>query len=343
MFVFVLPTQDHYCPKNNELVIDCVVRGRPKPTIKWFKNMAPLGIFPDDRLTVHHHHDENLETITTSVTIYAPNYGDKGKYECLIENEVGSNRLAHNVCYGTEEEFFKIINDREKQKEIEKAMELRKQRKLEEEAKRKAAEKEAAERKAKEEEEAKQAAEKAAKDAAKAAAKAAKAALKALKKNGGVPPPKTEMELAHEAVELRKKFDFVGRLRNRQVPVNKPTHLSCVVKCPEKYEVEWYKNGNKLANGLRISHQMTLEGGCYLEFERTRLTDTATYRCTVVSPTYGEVSCECEMEVYSIKSGDLEPTFTRHLIGKMLKFGGIFKKLQFLFLYLFRNTSANQE
>jgi hypothetical protein len=282
---------DHYCPQVNELVIDCVIRGKPMPTVKWFRNMVPLGVLPDERMTVYHHHDENLETITTSVTIYAPNYGDSGRYDCVIENEIGTNRLVHKVIYGTEEEFFKILNNREKEKGQVKEKELRLKKK---------------------QEEAKIAAEEAEKKAkAEADAAAAAAALAAAKKL-----PKTDLQLIHDAVETKNRFDFVSVARNRSVILGKSTRLSCVVKSLDQVESEWYKNGQRLANGIRLSNTTTREGACYLEIERCRLTDTGTYKCVATSKKFGEISCECELEVYQLKCGDLEPTFTRILKRK---------------------------
>ncbi|CRL00790.1 CLUMA_CG014043, isoform B [Clunio marinus] len=81
---------DKYIERTDELILDCHVRGNPKPTIQWFKNN--LEILPDrnERYRVVYD-DEGTCTLTISNPI---KHADRGRYEVKAKNCMGED-----ACY----------------------------------------------------------------------------------------------------------------------------------------------------------------------------------------------------------------------------------------------------
>lgn len=81
---------DKYIERTDELILDCHVRGTPKPEIKWFKNN--LEILPDRneryRMT---YDDDGTSTMTISNPI---KHADRGRYEVKAKNYMGED-----ACY----------------------------------------------------------------------------------------------------------------------------------------------------------------------------------------------------------------------------------------------------
>lgn len=81
---------DVYHMKENNLIIDCKVRGNPRPKITWTKDNVPIEI------------DERTQQCETSegvceLIINDPKPTDSGVYECTATNKVDSVALNHTV------------------------------------------------------------------------------------------------------------------------------------------------------------------------------------------------------------------------------------------------------
>jgi hypothetical protein len=86
---------DKYIERTNELILDCHVRGTPKPDIRWFKN--DLEILPDRceryRMT---YDDEGTCTMTISDPIM---HADRGRYEVKATNCAGEEACWLRVWF----------------------------------------------------------------------------------------------------------------------------------------------------------------------------------------------------------------------------------------------------
>lgn len=81
---------DVYHMKEDNLIIDCKVRGNPRPKITWTKDDIPVVL------------DERTQQCETSegvceLVINEPKPTDSGVYECTATNKVDSVSMKHNV------------------------------------------------------------------------------------------------------------------------------------------------------------------------------------------------------------------------------------------------------
>lgn len=74
----------------NDLVIDCKVRGNPRPIITWLKDQQQLEF--DERMQQIEHLDGICELI-----INKPTTKDSGLYTCTATNNIGSQSVTHQV------------------------------------------------------------------------------------------------------------------------------------------------------------------------------------------------------------------------------------------------------
>lgn len=97
---------DKYVERTNELILDCHVRGTPKPDVKWFKNN--LEILPDrmERYQVTHD-DEGTCTLTISDPIM---HSDRGRYVVKAKNHVGEDSIFTRVWFKKEE--YEVYDDK---------------------------------------------------------------------------------------------------------------------------------------------------------------------------------------------------------------------------------------
>lgn len=85
-------TADTYNLHDNELVLECRVRGEPRPTIQWTKD----NNFIDS--------NEKYQQIDQPdglcrLVIYNPDEKDSGSYVCSGHNSAGSDKTSHNVVF----------------------------------------------------------------------------------------------------------------------------------------------------------------------------------------------------------------------------------------------------
>lgn len=124
IFFFLFYFSDTYHLNTNELIIECLVRGDPKPKITWIKDD-----FEIDNPTKYQQidHDDG----TCELIINNPNKKDSGKYICRAENRVKSTEISHYVEYeGKAHHIFENIHgayhvEYEKLKEKEEGTHLR--------------------------------------------------------------------------------------------------------------------------------------------------------------------------------------------------------------------------
>lgn len=82
---------DTYHLAENELVLECRIRGQPLPTITWLKNDKPIL---SERYQAHY-----LADGVCRLTISNPTKEDSGKYTCKAESSVWSDKITHDVYF----------------------------------------------------------------------------------------------------------------------------------------------------------------------------------------------------------------------------------------------------
>lgn len=83
---------DTYHLVENELVLECRIRGQPLPSITWYKNDKPIIL--NERFQAHY-----LADGVCRLTISSPTPEDSGKYKCKAENSVWSDQISHEVFF----------------------------------------------------------------------------------------------------------------------------------------------------------------------------------------------------------------------------------------------------
>ncbi|XP_065370323.1 titin isoform X6 [Calliphora vicina] len=95
---FVQSIKDTYSINENELVLDCRVRGKPRPEIQWLKGTDML--MPGDRYVQIDQADGYSKLI-----IPKPTEKDSGLYACVARNEVAESKITHQVDFKGRERF----------------------------------------------------------------------------------------------------------------------------------------------------------------------------------------------------------------------------------------------
>ncbi|CAH2103686.1 unnamed protein product [Euphydryas editha] len=88
---FTRSIRDNYHLAENELVLECRIRGQPLPTITWLKNDKPII---SERYQAHY-----LADGVCRLTISNPTTEDSGKYTCKAESSVWSDEITHDVYF----------------------------------------------------------------------------------------------------------------------------------------------------------------------------------------------------------------------------------------------------
>ncbi|XP_064076451.1 muscle M-line assembly protein unc-89-like isoform X2 [Vanessa tameamea] len=89
---FTRSIRDNYHLAENELILECRIRGQPLPTITWLKDDKPIAL--SDRYQAHY-----LADGVCRLTISSPNAEDSGKYTCKAENSMWSDQISHDVYF----------------------------------------------------------------------------------------------------------------------------------------------------------------------------------------------------------------------------------------------------
>uniref|UniRef100_A0A1A9W2E7 Ig-like domain-containing protein n=1 Tax=Glossina brevipalpis TaxID=37001 RepID=A0A1A9W2E7_9MUSC len=89
---------DTYSLNDNELVLDCRVRGKPRPDVQWMKGTD--YIVPGEKYT-----QVNEDDGYTKIIVHNPTEKDSGLYACVARNEAGENKLTHHVEFVGRERF----------------------------------------------------------------------------------------------------------------------------------------------------------------------------------------------------------------------------------------------
>ncbi|XP_072930915.1 uncharacterized protein [Epargyreus clarus] len=89
---FTRSIRDTYHLAENELVLECRIRGQPLPNITWLKDDLPIS--SDDRYQAYY-----LADGVCRLAISAPTTADSGKYTCKAENSMWSDQITHVVNF----------------------------------------------------------------------------------------------------------------------------------------------------------------------------------------------------------------------------------------------------
>ncbi|XP_053624068.1 titin homolog isoform X6 [Plodia interpunctella] len=89
---FTRSIRDTYHMAENELVLECRIRGQPLPTISWLKDDKPIKT--NDRYQAYY-----LADGVCRLAIDCPTPEDSGKYTCKAENSVWSDQISHTVNF----------------------------------------------------------------------------------------------------------------------------------------------------------------------------------------------------------------------------------------------------
>lgn len=86
---------DKYHAAEDELVLECRIRGQPCPTITWMKDGKSLSA--DSRYQMNY-----LADGVCKLVINRPCQSDSGKYICKAENPLWSDQISHEVYFAGE-------------------------------------------------------------------------------------------------------------------------------------------------------------------------------------------------------------------------------------------------
>ncbi|XP_037714409.1 titin homolog isoform X5 [Drosophila subpulchrella] len=89
---FTQPIRDTYSLNENELVLDCRVRGQPRPEIQWVKGTEPIESNEKYKLS-------DQADGYAKLTIVNPTEKDSGVYWCVARNEGAENKISHQVDF----------------------------------------------------------------------------------------------------------------------------------------------------------------------------------------------------------------------------------------------------
>ncbi|KOX71852.1 Muscle M-line assembly protein unc-89 [Melipona quadrifasciata] len=101
---FTRSIKDTYRPSDNELILECRVRGHPTPIISWLKDGC---ILQGDRYKQCY-----LDDGIYRLEIAAPNSSDSGRYICRAMNDLRTDEISHIVQFNERER--KIVRKHEK-------------------------------------------------------------------------------------------------------------------------------------------------------------------------------------------------------------------------------------
>ncbi|KPU76642.1 uncharacterized protein Dana_GF13334, isoform F [Drosophila ananassae] len=89
---FVSGIKDTYSLNDNELVLDCRVRGQPRPEIEWMKGTEILE--SSDKYKMSDQADGYAKLVINN-----PTEKDSGVYSCVARNEGAENKISHQVDF----------------------------------------------------------------------------------------------------------------------------------------------------------------------------------------------------------------------------------------------------
>ncbi|XP_045530819.1 uncharacterized protein LOC123718416 isoform X1 [Pieris brassicae] len=89
---FTRSIRDVYHRAENELILECRIRGQPLPIISWFKDNKPIASY--DRYEASY-----LADGLCRLTISSPSIEDSGTYTCKAESAVWSDQITHVVNF----------------------------------------------------------------------------------------------------------------------------------------------------------------------------------------------------------------------------------------------------
>ncbi|OAD58520.1 Myosin light chain kinase, smooth muscle [Eufriesea mexicana] len=101
---FTKSIKDTYRPSDNELILECRVRGHPVPIISWLKDGC---ILQGDRYKQCY-----LDDGIYRLEIAAPNSTDNGRYTCRAMNDLRTEEISHIVQFNERER--RIVGKRDK-------------------------------------------------------------------------------------------------------------------------------------------------------------------------------------------------------------------------------------
>lgn len=286
LITFIFLFSDNYHAQENDLIIDCKVRGNPRPIITWTKDELPIEF--DERTQQVEHLDGVCELI-----INKPTTKDSGNYTCLAANSIGSQKISHQV------EYVPVPQSPSRRDSG-----MAPEKKVAESGTESDAEK----------------SEKGGKPPAAGKGKGAPRQRLPPKETSDEsasrrPAPPTIEELLKAS---RAKLSFVTHLTNRVFPAGTKIKLSCVVQGPDP-NVRWLKNDQPLVYSPRVRN-LSKEGLCVLEIDKCTVDDSGSYTLVVRNPE-SDISCGCNLQIYETQgTADLAPTFTRALKGRIFAF-----------------------
>nr|XP_046469209.1 titin homolog isoform X3 [Neodiprion pinetum] len=107
---FTRSMKDTYRFTDNELVLECRVRGQPAPVISWMKDGKPL--------CGGRYQQSDLSDGVCRLQISNPDSLDSGQYTCKAENQVWCDQISHMVHFEGRETYAASKRDRVSQRKI---------------------------------------------------------------------------------------------------------------------------------------------------------------------------------------------------------------------------------
>lgn len=272
---------DIYHGPEKDLVIDCKVRGNPRPLITWTKDELPIEF--DERMQQIEHLDGVCELI-----IHQPTAKDSGKYTCTATNSIGSQKSSHQVEYVPHPSLPGSRRDSGMASVRDSSVAT--------------SDNESDDKK----------------DDKDAPAKGRAKGGQKLPPSSKTQEYQSRRQVAPSIEELlkasRNKLSFVTHLTNRVFPEGAKAKLACVVQGPDP-NVRWLRDDQPIVYSPRVRN-LSKEGLCVLEISTCNLDDSGVYTL-VVRNQESDIQCSCNVQVYETKSSaDLAPTFTRSLKGE---------------------------
>ncbi|CAG5003249.1 unnamed protein product [Parnassius apollo] len=89
---FTRSIRDTYHLAENELILECRIRGQPLPTITWLKDDRPISLY--ERYQAYY-----LADGVCRLVINSPCPEDSGKFTCKAENSIWTDQISHIVNF----------------------------------------------------------------------------------------------------------------------------------------------------------------------------------------------------------------------------------------------------
>ena len=104
-------TQDVLADEGTAIQIDCIISGKPFPTITWYRDNYNTIIRETDRINITSVNNSDTNTVTSSLQFGSANRSDTGSYNCVAEQYLVSQSMSDVI---TSDEIAVVVSCKDK-------------------------------------------------------------------------------------------------------------------------------------------------------------------------------------------------------------------------------------